>query len=189
MRAPITRHLWLAALLTGCSETSVAVTLKDLDGGQHTPQNIAAGQVHVVVFTSQECPIANAYAPTLGKLASEWAMQPVRLFLVHVDPELSIVAARQHRDDYKLPGTILMDPTHLLATALGATRTPEALVLDANGVVYRGRIDDQWPDLGVRAPTASMHDLRDAVTATLRGEKVAMPQQPAVGCLLPEPTR
>ena len=151
-------------------------------------KKVAAGHVHVVVFTSHECPIANAYAPTLGRLAKGWEDRPVRMFLVHIDPDLSVAAARTHREDYKLPGPILMDATHKLATVLGATRTPEVVVLNDGGVVYRGRIDNQWPKLGVRTPKATKHELRDAVEVALRGEKVPAPHPPAVGCLLPEPS-
>jgi hypothetical protein len=60
-------------------------------------------------------------------------------------------------------------------------------VLDAAGLVYRGRIDDQWSALGARAPAASRHDLRDAVAARLAGRPVAVARTESVGCLLPEP--
>lgn len=177
----------LAIGLTACSEATTFVRLDDLDGGQQTPQQVTAGHTNVIVFTSHECPIANSYAPTMAGLAAEWSEQPVRLFLVHVDPDLSVDAASVHRGEYELPGTILMDPKHQLATALGITRTPEAVVLSEAGLIYRGRIDDQWADLGVRSPAATIHDLRDAVASARRGDTVPPPHPPAVGCLLPEP--
>lgn len=181
--------VWLAALLVACGNPSPDVALADLHGQVHAPQAVVDGEVHVVVFLSHECPIANAYAPTLASLAKHWSGRPVRVFLVHIDPELPVAAARKHREDYKLPGTILMDPAHKLATVLGATRTPEAVVLNHGGVVYRGRIDNQWPELGVRTPKATKHDLREAVEVALRGSNVPGPHPPAVGCLLPEPAR
>jgi hypothetical protein len=178
-------------LLAGCSSAEpAAIALRAVDGGEHRPFAVPAGRVHVVVFTSQECPIANAYAPTLGELAAGWAERPVRMFLVHVDPELTATEARLHAAEYRLPGVILLDPRHALARAAGVTATPEAVVLAAGGELrYRGRIDDQWRQLGSRAPKASQHDLADAVAAVLAGEPVAEPWPPAVGCRLPEPAR
>lgn len=170
-------------VLAGCATRSA---VRDLDGVPAAPRTVASGAVHVLVFLSQECPIANAYAPTLRELAATWRDAPVRLFLVHVDPDLDAAAARRHAADYELPGTILLDPRHELATALGISRTPEAAVLTAAGLVYRGRIDDQWRALGARGP-ASTHELADAVAAILAGRPVAGPFPPAVGCLLPEP--
>ena len=113
--------------------------------------------MHVLVFTSHECPIANAYAPTLQHLAASWRDAAVQLFVVHVDPDLTAAAAREHARAYALPGTIVLDPAHVLAAALGVTRTPEAVVLTAGGPAYRGRIDDQWRSLGTRAPAATTH--------------------------------
>ena len=145
----------------------------------------------MIVFTSHECPISNAYAPTLEGLASRWAWSwpRVRLYVVHVEPDLSADQARSHARDHDLPGTILLDPAHRLAGALGATRTPEAVVLSASGLVYRGRIDDQWTGPGTRAPQATTHDLLGAVETALRGGTVPPPHPPAVGCLLPEAAR
>jgi hypothetical protein len=171
--------LWLATACTG----PVAAT--DLEGRPCELPPCPAGAVQVVVFTSHECPIANAYAPTLQTLAAGWIDLPVALWLVHTGPDLTPAAARMHARDYGLPGTILLDPTHHLARALGATRTPEAVVRDHRGITYRGRIDDQWVALGTRTRAATVHDLQHAVAATLAGRPVPLPHAPAVGCLLP----
>lgn len=183
---------WLASVLftlgTGCTKDAAAPRVADVTGAWHTPTHPIGDAVHVVVFTSQECPIANSYAPTLAKLQEAWRSEPrVRLFLVHVDPDLTVADARRHAAEYALPGAVLLDPTHAAVRASGASITPEAVVWSAGEVVYRGRIDDQWRKLGSRAPAASTNDLRDAVALALRGEPTPLPHPPAVGCLLPEP--
>lgn len=183
------RSALLLLLLAAACGGAPGPALTSLDGAVVHPLQRAPGAVHVVVFLSQECPIANAYAPVLRELAQAWRDQPVRLFLTHVDPDLTQAAAAQHAKEYELPGTVLLDPRHELASALGATRTPEAFVLADAGTVYRGRIDDQWAALGARAAAASIHDLRDAVAATLAGQPIATPITDSIGCLLPEPRR
>jgi hypothetical protein len=166
------------------------VRLPDCQGQRHAPLAATGDAVHVILFISHECPIANGYAPTVRELHEEWSKNSrVRLFLVHVDPDFSAAAARVHAKDYELPGTILMDPEQALARQCGATITPEAIVVSAAGIGYRGRIDDQWRKLGSRAPEASQHDLADAVASVLAGLPVAQPFPKAVGCLLPEPRR
>lgn len=175
---------WLAFVTASCATTRVQ--LQDLDGVSHEPLAVAPGAVHVLLFTSHECPIANAYAPTLRELATSWSGTAVRLFVIHVDPDLTLEAARAHCRDYGLPGAILLDAHQHLARAVGATKTPEAVVLTPSTIVYRGRIDDQWSALGARAQSATSHDLRDAVAAALAGRAVAVASTPVVGCLLPE---
>ncbi len=176
-------------VVAACAPLEVPV-LVDCQGVQHAPLAVADDAVHVIIFISHECPIANGYAPTLRELHMKWSSDPcTNLFLVHVDPDLSVAAAIAHAKDYELPGTILMDPEQVLARACGATITPEAIVVSAAGIGYRGRIDDQWRKLGSRAPEASQHDLLDAVANVLQGKAVAQPFPKAVGCLLPEPRR
>jgi len=177
----------LGALVAAACATPAPTMVRDLSGRPCDPLVVAPGSVHVLVFTSHECPIANAYAPTLADLAGQWRQQPVHLFVVHVDPDLDAAAARRHATDYALPGTVLLDPAHTLARSLGITRTPEAAVLTTAGLAYRGRIDDQWHALGARADVATRHDLADAVAAACAGRRVASPRTPVVGCLLPEP--
>ena len=184
--------LCFASLVAGlavaaCSRPAGPVIV-DCQGAEHAPLNVMGDAVHVIVFISHECPIANGYAPTLRKLQAKWSGDPrTSLFLVHVDPDLTVAAAMAHAKDYDLPGTILMDPRQVLARACGATITPEAIVVSANGIGYRGRIDDQWRKLGSRAPEASQHDLLNAVSTVLQGDAVAQPFPKAVGCLFPEP--
>ncbi len=164
-----------------------AIRLVDTAGNQHVPLAGDEAQLTVLVFTSHECPIANAMAPTLQELADSFAAAPVRFFIVHVDPDLTAVDAARHARDYALPGTVLLDPHHELARRLQIRRTPEAIVWQHRQVVYRGLIDDQWHDLGARAQAASRHYLRDAITAALAGEPVSVAATEPVGCLLPEP--
>ncbi|HMO87344.1 MAG TPA: redoxin domain-containing protein, partial [Lacipirellulaceae bacterium] len=56
---------------------------------------------------------------------------------------LQEIAAFARRHGIEFP--ILKDPGARVADLFGATRTPEAFVLDGQRVVrYRGRIDDQY---------------------------------------------
>jgi len=174
-------------LLASCATNDARPLARDLDGARLDPLAVPAGRVHVLVWISHECPIANSYAPTLRALAAAWRTHPVDLFVLHVDPDLAPAAARDHAVAYELPGTVAFDERQAIARSLGVTTTPEAAVLTPTGVAYRGRIDDQWRQLGVRTPAPTTHDLRDAVARAERGEPIPAPHPAAVGCLLPEP--
>jgi hypothetical protein len=181
---------WSVGMLLASCAQPAKLEVRDCDGAWHEPLRVLGDAVHVIVFVSHECPIANGYAPTLRQLHEQWANEPrIKLFLAHVDPDIGAAAVRKHQQEYELPGAILLDPTQELARACGATITPEALVVHRDGIAYRGRIDDQWRQLGSRAPVASQNDLADAVASVLKGEAVAQPFAKAVGCLLPEPRR
>jgi hypothetical protein len=80
---------------------------------------------------------------------------------------------------------VLLDPGHVLVAGTGVTMTPEAVVLDADAtIVYRGRIDDAWAELGRRRTVVGSRDLRNAVAAALAGRQVPAPWPEAVGCTI-----
>jgi redoxin len=141
--------------------------------------------IHVLIFTSVDCPISNRYAPDVRRLQERFAVDGVRVSLVFANPHDTPAAVRDHTKAFGYRMEIVLDPRQDLVKRTGATVTPEAAVFDRAGrLVYRGRIDDRYPELGVDRQTPTTHDLEDAVTATLAGRPVARPITRAVGCYL-----
>ena len=183
--------LLLFLLLSGgCSaktDPELPAVWTTIDGARVTPLAPAPGRIHVLLFVTPDCPIANSYAPAIATLADEARGTEVSLFLVHVDPGVDAAAAAAHARAYGLDLPILLDPRQQLARAVAATVTPTAAVLSAHGLQYCGRIDDRWRQLGSDGQVAEHPDLRDALAALRAGRAVPTPRTAAVGCLLPEP--
>jgi hypothetical protein len=140
----------------------------------------------VLVFTLQDCPIANAYVPTLNRLVEQYGPRGVRMLLVHVDPQLSTEAARKHAEEYQIKAPVIMDREHDLVKRAGATKSPEAAVLSPAGeILYLGRIDDTYAGLGKRRTHVTTHDLKDALEAILAGRAVSQTKTEAIGCYIP----
>lgn len=165
-------------------------TIVNAGDGPAIPVRAPAGGALVIVFYSTECPISNAYSPTLDALAHAFPGQPFRLIGLCTDPDRSRDALRRHAEEYGLHFPVHPDRDLVMSRKLGIRVTPEAVVLDDTGRVrYRGRIDDQF--LGRRLRNARPHtrELSDAVAAVLAGREVECPDVPAVGCPLPDPGR
>ncbi len=178
------------AIVSGCNTAAVDGT-PTIEWQAETglrPLTPAPGTFHVLLFVTTDCPIANSYAPEIRSIAGEHADDPVRFFLVHVDPEVTVELAREHARDYGHELPILLDPDQELVRVVGATVTPEAALLDDSGeLLYLGRIDDLYADLGRKRRFPRDRDLRAALTAVLEGRDVAAPRTRAVGCLMPDP--
>lgn len=162
-----------------------ALALTAVDGSRHAPIERAASRPVLVIFLLTDCPIANAYAPEIGAIQREFA-DVVDLYLAYVERDLTAEAGRAHQREYALPGTALLDPEKRLAKALGATITPEAVILRDGEIPYRGRIDNWYAALGKRRRKATVHDLRDALTALRDGRAVEVRRTKAVGCFIPD---
>lgn len=160
------------------------VRLVDTAGQTHEPlKSATARKATVIIFTLPDCPIANAYAPEINRLVADYTAKGVGIYLAHVDRDLTAADARKHAADYSLRCPVLLDSQHALVKALGATRTPQAFLLDASGkTVYRGRINNLYADYGQRRQTVTQHDLRNALDAVLVGKPVSQPVTEAIGC-------
>jgi hypothetical protein len=139
----------------------------------------------VLLFVRTDCPITNRYAPELDRIAREFAPRGVEFWLVYPDASESESAIAQHKLEYKLPGTPLRDPQHVLVRRAEATISPQAAVFDRAGhLTYSGRIDDRYVAFGKARPAPRTHDLEDAIAATLDGKPINEARTHSVGCYL-----
>jgi hypothetical protein len=144
----------------------------------------------VLIFVSTDCPVSNRYAPEIKRLYDQFTPQGVRFRLVYPNPLDSAADIESHISAYAYPPIAERDPAHTLVKLAGATITPEAAVFDRNNqLVYLGRIDDRFVELGRERPVATKHDLRDAIVAIVSGKKVTPPRTQAVGCYIADMQR
>ena len=140
-------------LLVGCRPDPPKAL--DLAGNPVDPF-VSRASVVVLLFVQIDCPISNRYAPTIARLHARFESQGVAFYLVYPDRREDADAIRRHGREYGLPGQALRDVQHALVKRVGASVTPEAVVLGARGnVVYRG--PHRRPLHGLR-PSASAAD-------------------------------
>jgi peroxiredoxin len=163
-------------------------TLKDYHGQPVSLASYKDAKLVVVAFLGTECPLAKLYARRLVELAKEF--QPRGVAFVGVNPNRqdspTEIAAYARLHEIEFP--ILKDLGQTLADHVGATRTPEVVVLDGNRVIrYRGRIDDQYgfqQNASYQKKTPERRDLAEALNELLAGKPVSQPTTPLAGCLI-----
>lgn len=138
----------------------------------------------VLVFTTTDCPIANRYAPEINRLAAKFSGQ-ARFVLVYPVPADTDDRIRDHVKKFGYTGEWRRDSGQQLVRRTGVRVTPEAAILDGHDhVVYRGRIDDRYIDLGKDRPQPTVRDLERSLEAVLAGKPVPTPHTQAIGCIL-----
>lgn len=177
-------------LMADSPKTDRTVKFVDLAGKKHTPLAVPEAKATVLFFLLPDCPNSNAYAPEIKRICETYKAKEVAAFIVHADPDVSAEDAKTHAKEYALPCPILLDPSHRLVEFTGVTTAPEVAVVSAEGkVLYKGRIDDLFPDFGKRRPEPTRRDLREALDAILAGKDVTTKTTKAIGCPLPEPKK
>jgi hypothetical protein len=161
------------------------IEFKDIRYLMRTLDDFGPRKAFVLVATSTSCPLVGRYLPDLIELERAYRDREVQFVALNVARGDSIaeMAAQAVKAGAEFP--FVKDVDRSCARALGLRRTPEVALLDADRRLrYRGRIDDQFR-LGGARPTATRHDLREAIDDVLDGRAVRVPETPADGCLIP----
>jgi hypothetical protein len=176
---PALLFLTLAPAFCAAQQTAL-----DLDGKSVNPLKSNAGQLVVLVFVREDCPVSGRYAPTIQRISDEH-QKDARFYLVFPDKSESPSDIRKYLRDfrYSIPG--LRDPEHALVKQAHAQVTPEAAVFDAKGpLVYHGRIDNLYEAFGRVRSAPTTHELEDAIQAALAGRAPSNKEVAGVGCYI-----
>jgi peroxiredoxin len=204
-RVRIDQRFWAALLLltgTGFSEAAPPgriepgtrvedFSAKDTWGKSHALSQIGDDKIVVLAFIGVECPLAKLYVPRLADLARKYESRGVVFLGVDSNRQDSIKEIGAFARRQALPFPVLKDLRQKIADGVGATRTPEVVVIDRKRILrYRGRIDDQFgfspndPKASYRRTTPLRHDLAGALNAILTDKPVAQAETAAAGCLI-----
>jgi len=143
----------------------------------------------VLLFTSNSCPYAKLYDTRIINLAKEFSGKGIQFLLINSNTSADdnsesveqMVAVAQQKG-FVFP--YLSDKEQRVAKLFGATKTPEAFVLQNNGDVftlkYRGAIDDnpQMPN------DVSANYLKEAITAVLNKQNLSVVDRRPTGCMI-----
>lgn len=156
----------------------------DCLGKQWKWAELAGSKGTVVVFLGTECPLAKQYTPRIEELRKKYLERGIGF--VAIDPNIqdSLAEMAAHARRFELQTPFLKDPDQSLADLLGATRTPEVCLIDAqNTIRYRGRIDDQH-GIGFSRETPTQNELADAIESLIAERPVSTSWTQASGCLI-----
>jgi hypothetical protein len=177
-----------AALLFGPAITTAQQTGLDLDGHAVNPFKADSNRLTVLIFIRRDCPVSSRYAPTIQQISKRYA-DSAAFWLVYPDKSDSPQSIRKYLSQYGYHLPALRDPEHALAKLGHVQITPEVAVFDReHRLVYDGRIDDWYLDLGRARAAPTTHELEDAIHAALAGKSLsddgAKSEVRGVGCYI-----
>ena len=154
--------------------------LPDADGAEHSLKSLTGKHGAVIIFVATKCPVSNAYNDRMEKLAQDYKAKGINVIGINSNNTEPAAEVKSHAGEKHLTFTILKDDGNKIADRLGATKTPEVYVLDANSkLVYHGRIDNSQKPEGITA-----NDLREALDEMLAGKPISKTGAAAFGCTI-----
>lgn len=170
-------------LITIFCASAPLLQVPDTTGQIRTPCDLGNHKAAVLIFVAIDCPISNSYAPEINRIIADDKDKGIAFYVVYSDPKVSNEDVKKHARDFGYTCPALLDHDQALMKHVGATVTPQVAVVGADDhVLYQGRIDNWYEDLGKQRYTATTHDLRDTLDSIIAGKKIATPVTKAVGC-------
>jgi len=163
-------------------------TLKDAGGKPFSLTELSTAKAIVVVFTNPFCPYTKLYDARLAALAKAGEAMGIRYVFINPSPGEKPTSDQQLAatgSPDKLSGfPFLSDEGQKVTKAFGATKTPEAFVVQPSGgqflLRYRGAIDDNpLVETDVHEPY-----LRRAIDAIVAGKLAELTEKRAPGCMI-----
>lgn len=159
--------------------------LPGIDGTvHHLSRYLEKDQAVCVVFMSNRCPHVQLYLDRLKQLQTEFQNRDFMLIGINSNdatqfPEESLENMMTFKATHHLNFPYVRDVTQDVAKGFGADKTPEAFLLDRDGILYyRGQIDDNAEEpAAVTTPY-----LQQAITQLFAGEKISTPETESIGC-------
>jgi thiol-disulfide isomerase/thioredoxin len=175
-----------AAYCQGVSSPRIApVQVLDLAGKARTVPAPAA-KATILLFVSTTCPYSNSESPEMAKIADRYSPKGFAFFFVYGNPYGKLGETKQHAREYNFDQPAIFDTKQTLVRAVGATNTPEAVVIAPTGnIVYHGRVDNLFSGVGMKNSVVTEHDLTDALDAIAAGKAPAHSFEQPIGCAIP----
>src|SRR5213592_186926 len=152
--------------------------LPDADGAEHSLKSLTGKHGAVIIFVATKCPVSNAYNDRMEKLAQDYKARGINVIGINSNNTEPAAEVKSHAREKHLTFAILKDEGNKIADRLGATRTPEAYVINAGGkLVYHGRIDNSQNPANITST-----DLREALDEMLAGKPIQKTTSVAFGC-------
>ena len=151
-----------------------------------------APRATVWLFIATDCPIANGYQPEIEELRRRWEPQGIAFVGVYAEVPVTADEVAEHVREHAIRYPVRVDDDRALQRGMGVRVVPEVVVTagapgsggDPRGYLYRGRIDDRWPERGSKRASATTHDLADALADIAAGRAPRVRDTVPVGCVL-----
>jgi hypothetical protein len=156
----------------------------DLDGKAVNPLEAASGRIVVLIFIRRDCPVSSRYAPVIRQISAQHE-NDASFWLVFPDKTETAETIQRYLREYSYSLPALRDPEHALVNLAHVQITPEVAVFSrSHQLVYDGRIDNWYVDLGRSRTAPTTHELDDAIQTAAAEKALAVKQVRGVGCYI-----
>jgi hypothetical protein len=139
----------------------------------------------VFVFLNTECPISQKITLSLNQTKEFFEEETIEWNAYFTDKRISKKKIQAFNETYHFTWNSRQDKRLKSARKLGASITPEVIVLDTKQqIIYQGAIDNWFYEWGKNRQQPTEFYLKNAIEKTLLRQEVFPKKTDAIGCFI-----
>lgn len=143
--------------------------------------------LNLFVFLSPECPLCKNYTAVLNKITNDFSTDSLAIIGIVSGNAYSSEDVSSFKREFSVTFNLFIDPKKKFTNYLGATITPEVVLINEKGkLIYMGAIDDWVTELGKNKIRPEKEYLRSAVTQYINHQPIAIKKTKPKGCYINE---
>jgi len=142
--------------------------------------------ISVNFFMLDECMISQKMTSYINDIYEEYNGEKFQFMAYFPNATSKPEKIKSFVDKFKFATPYQTDFDKKRAKTLGASRLPEVVVKDEKNdvILYRGRINNLFDEIGTRRRVITQHDLINVLKAIQNKEKISTKETTAIGCLI-----
>jgi hypothetical protein len=174
----------LTGLPVGSALPKADVKIKDVSGKEISLRQAKEANGLLVMFTCNTCPYVIRNQSRTKAVCAYAGQHQIGVILLNAnessrESDNSFAEMQSYAKTQSYQWYYALDDNGTLATAFGASRTPECYLFDKNGILlYHGAIDDSPGD----PASVKRRHLQAAIDEMLMGKPITVKETRSVGC-------
>ncbi len=147
--------------------------------------SLGSDSISVYIFMLDDCPICQSYAPKLRYVHKEYGKAyNIEMVFPNLSSKPEKIAYFKEKYQITLPHKT--DYFKSLVKKFDIKVTPEVVVYDhrSDTVLYKGRIDNEFEELGRRRKVVTTNELEEVLVFLQKGEYKIFPFTTSIGCFI-----
>lgn len=140
----------------------------------------------VYIFLHESCRISQYYTLILRELHQQYGSKDVQFKGIFPNQSTTAKDMQTFKEKYNLSFPMVFDKDQQLTQELGATITPEVIVVNSNtqAILYKGRIDNTYYRVGKRRQITTTYELKEVLEKAKNGKLLVYTTEQAIGCYI-----
>lgn len=151
-----------------------------------TAQESEKNKYEVYIFMHESCKICQYYSPVINALHENYSNDSISWSGIFPNDYSKFEDRENFKTKHQLGFTLRKDSLQILTTKFNATVTPEVVIYNStqDSILYQGRIDNGYVQIGKRRRVVTKQEFADALEAITRQQTIPVVSTDAIGCFI-----